>query len=84
MKSIFKAMGLALAGFACVLLVAGCEMFGTGGKSVNFAAASNLTTKAVYGDDFEDGGVSKHTIFSRGKSKVLILPCFISGAGKGI
>ena len=62
MKSIFKAMGLALAGFACVLLVAGCEMFGTGGKSVNFAAASNLTTKAVYGDDFEDGGVSYQQI----------------------
>lgn len=56
MQSFIKTMAIALVGMALSFLVTGCELFDfAGGKAVKFSAASNITTKAVYGADTEDG-----------------------------
>lgn len=56
MRSFIKTAALAFIGAAMSLLVTGCALFDfAGGRDVKFAAASNITTKAVYGADTEDG-----------------------------
>ena len=54
MKSFVKAIAVAFAGLA-LLSLTGCQMFNLpGGRQVRFSAESNMTTKAVYGEDVDD------------------------------
>lgn len=57
MKSVvLKRLGVILAVCALALTTPGCQMLGLNdGRSVKFAAASNLVTKAIYGDDVDNG-----------------------------
>ena len=54
-RSFARTFAASFLGLALLFLTSGCELFDAGGKAVKFSAASNIVTKAVYGDDTDDG-----------------------------